>query len=139
MIRVHRVLLALHNIIVKAVLHVPGAFLVAIEAAAVGFILCEKQSGFALAKQPAKTVVIVLGLDDAHLARRLALPETGAADVRSPGPCVAIPDRRKQREFGLLRTTIHDLDTDAQIFRRGLGILHKDVEVAIFVEHTAVE
>lgn len=35
-------------------------------------------------------------------------------------------------------TTIYHLDTDAEIFRRSLGILHKDVEVAVLVERTAV-
>ena len=138
MIRIDCVLLALDDIIVKAVFHVPGTFLIVIESAGVGFIFREEQRRLALAKQPSEAIVVMLRLDDAHLVHRLPLLEPWAPDVRSPGPCVAIPDRRKQHEFGLLGATIYHLNTDAEIFRRRLRILHKNIEVAVFVEDAAV-
>ena len=81
----------------------------------------------------------MLRLNDAHLFSRFSLLETGASDVRSPGPGVAIPQSRKQRELRLLGAMIDDLDTDTQIFRRRLGILHKHIKVPVLVEDAGVE
>ncbi len=136
---IHRLLLTLHDIVVKAVLRVPGACLIAIETAAVGVIFCKEQGGLAFAEQPAQAIVFVLRLDDPHVVDRLPLPETRTPDVRAPGPGVAKPDGRKQRELSLLRPVIHDLNTDAQIFRRRFGILDAHVEIPVLVEDTAVD
>ena len=42
-------------------------------------------------------------------------------------------------ELGYFRSSIVDGDSDQRFFRIGLGILHKDIEITIFIENTRVE
>src|SRR5262249_24800793 len=56
-----------------------------------------------------------------------------------PGPQVTKPQRRQDVQLGGLGTAIVNRDLDEDVFRRFLGVLDEDVEVAIFIKHTGVE
>src|SRR5207245_116137 len=52
---------------------------------------------------------------------------------------VAEPERRKDMQCGRLRPAITYADLDEEVFWRLFSIFHKDIEVAVLLEHTRVE
>jgi hypothetical protein len=62
--------------------------------------------------------------------------EVGAA---RPRPGVPEPQRGQDMQDGLVRPTVVRGDPQEQILRRGLRVLHDDVEIAVAVEDSGVE
>src|SRR5947209_17055480 len=71
---------------------------------------------------------------NAWLRRQVQGPGQGTAR-----PDIAKPQVRQQMQGSSTGTAVERLDTDAVIFRRGLGILNHDVEIAVLIENAGVE
>ena len=59
--------------------------------------------------------------------------------VLAPAPDVAEPELRDQVDLGIFRTTVADLDTDAEVLRPFLRVLDEDVEIAVLIEDAGIE
>ncbi len=53
-------------------------------------------------------------------------------------PDISKPQRRQQIELRFFRPAIPGRDLDQNVFRRGLGVFHEHVEIAVFVEYARV-
>src|SRR5471030_2644380 len=106
---------------------------------AVGLVVREQQLGPAVAVEPATAVVRFVELDQ---ARRLAFAQFGLLDLlhlAAPSPRIAEPDGGKHVERRRLGTAVENCDTDRYVVRRGLGILHKDIEIPVFAEDPGID
>ena len=56
-----------------------------------------------------------------------------------PGPRISKPDGRKQIQGSKLGSAVGDADANENVLAVGLRVLHKDVEVAVLVEHAAIQ
>src|SRR5271154_4252826 len=65
--------------------------------------------------------------------------ERRLGSARPPSPGVAKPQSGQDLQFGCLWPAIHYADLDKNVLWSVLGIFHKYVEVAIFVEHSGVQ
>ncbi len=134
--RIHGVLRAVHDVIVDAILHVRGAAAHAEQAFRVRLILCEEKFWL-----PLEDALAQLGMgdrDDGAGVVRRRLPQHGPGRRRRTGPRVAEPQRRQQVQRGRLGAAIAHGDLDQDVFRRGLGVLHEDVEVAVVLKYTRI-
>ena len=64
---------------------------------------------------------------------------TRFGDAVLPGPAVAEPERRQNMKLGGIRPGVARADANADIIRRGLGVVRRDLPVSIAVEHAGVE
>ena len=86
---------------------------------------------------PASTIVP----SSSWVATRLPSRSTidGRWRRRAPGPAVAEPQRRQQLERRVLGPGVADLDAQADIVGRRLGVVDRHVPVAAVVEHAGVD
>ena len=139
LLRVHRLFLAVDDVVVDAVLDVGAAVGHAEDALRVGLVLREQQRRVALAVEVALAQLGIDRLDDALRRRAGDLLQAGPVRAAVPGPLVAEPERRQDVQLGRLRAAVVDADLDQEVLGRLLGVLDEDVEVAILVEHAGVE
>src|SRR5437870_3206807 len=59
--------------------------------------------------------------------------------VTTPGPRVAIPERREEMDRGGIRAAVRDRDPDLDVLGTRLGVLDLDVEIATLVEGACVD
>src|SRR5438477_3969987 len=61
------------------------------------------------------------------------------AQILSPGPGIAKPQRREQLQRSGFRAAVANCDADEYIFVAALCVLRENIEVAVFMEHPGVE
>ena len=136
--RVHALAAGVHHAFVDAVLDVWVLIPSAVEALEVGLVFGEQQRGRAFTVEPAPPVELLLQFERGALRRRRRL-HLRAGRVVAPRPAIAEPQRGQQMQGRAVGTAVHRRDAHQQLFHRGLGVLHEDVEVAVLSEDPGVE
>ena len=138
-LRIDRVILAVNDAVVDAVLDVGRAIGNAENTLRVRFVFGEQHRHFAFAVEIAVAKFWIHGLDDRARSHAANLLQVRPVGWPLPRPLVAEPERRQHVNLGRLRTAIVDCDLDQDVVGRLLGVLDEDVEIAILVEDARVE
>ena len=138
-LRIHGVLLALHKVIVDAVLDVGGAVRDPEDPLRVRFILREQERDVPIAIQIELAQRGIFRRDHLVALGPTRLSEHGPVAARRPGPEITEPERRQDVDLSRLGAAIVDGDLDEDVLRRFLGILDEHVEVAALIEDPGIE
>ena len=137
---VHRLCLAVDDVVVDAVLDVGAAVGDPEDALRVGVVFGEQQRHVPCAVRG--SVRPALG-SLAWMTPVPGVPATWCSRGRSacalPGPLVAEPQRRQDMQLGRFRAAIVDGDLDQDVLGGRLGILDEHVKVAILIEHAGID
>ena len=113
-------------------------------AAHCSFVIGKEQRHLAFAGKDEFTQRRMRCRNRARACRCLDLPEVwflgspvGFGDPRRP--VIPEPERRQEMQFCRLRSPVDCSDLHQDVFRTGLGILNKDIEIAVVIEDAGVE
>ena len=130
---------AAHDVVVDAVLDVGGGVRASGEAGFVGLVAGEQQLARAVAHQVLGAQVGVLADDGSRAPPGGSLLQPRPRLVRRLPPGVAEPQMGQHPQLGRFLAPVDHADPDQHLFRRRLGVLDEDIEVAVPVEEPGVE
>src|SRR5215469_2737017 len=151
--RAHTVL-PMDDVTMECVLHVRLSAQAAgtIDSRHIGFIAGEEQlaSGWAIKAHHFEPVIelqilericfVAVGFDHIEVPKRAPRAKDGLRARRlRPSPSVAEPEVRQEVEVGSFRASIECFDANTDVIGLALGVLDKDVEVAVRVKDAGVE
>ncbi len=127
-----------NHIFMEAIFHVRRSIRIPEHALEIGFVLGEEHLRRAFGQQPPLAVTALLcrnhrGAHEIRNARKLRMPV-----LLSEGPNISKPKRRQEIELRFFRPAIPGRDLDQNIFRRGLGIFHEHIEIAVLIEYARI-
>ena len=106
------------HIVMKTVFHITGSLRIAVERLVFVSFSVNSSVGWRSHTEPAVAVVVVVQLNDARAVGGWSPSRTRAACVESPGPRIAKPERRQERQLSRIWPLIDDVNADQQILRR---------------------
>ena len=130
---VHRVMLTIHNIVVKRVFEITLLRCV-IQPLNVGFVFAKQQRGRGIVVAIIFAEMMMLKLN--HMIAHLG--DAGSGVVVTPCPGVSKPKLRKHVQRRCVCAAIVHGDFHQNIFGVGFGVFDYDVEIAISVEHAGI-
>ncbi|OPY88293.1 MAG: hypothetical protein A4E72_01355 [Syntrophus sp. PtaU1.Bin208] len=143
--RVHCRRIALYHAVIDTILDVRALiFLPGEKPLVIRLVLREEERYLTFAGKDEFTHQRMLCRDRARARHSLDLLQVwflggsvGFGDPRRP--VITEPERRQQVQFRPFRSPVGGSNTHQDVFRIGFGILHKDVEIAVFVKDAGIE
>src|ERR1700674_5411131 len=124
----------MNQVFVKAVFDVRRVVFDPKQPLKVGLVFGKEQRRHSLCQQPSPAILRTFRCDDAEVIAAGFAPQPWPFRVASPGPGVSKPECRKKVERRGIGTAVPSSDSHQKIIRGSLGILDKDVKIAILLE-----
>ena len=126
---------AVHDVLVKGVLHVRRGVGRIEQSARIRLVLGEDQLRVPVTREMIPAEGLVIGQD----LSRTEGTERGTVATQAPRPGVPVPERGQQLDERLVGPAVQNADPHEEVGRRSFRIFDDDVEVAIVVEHSRVD